>query len=124
MTPSQSLKPFASAACAAGLILAAGQAQAHARLLSSTPAADTTVVPPQKLALHFSEKLEPKFSAVELMKADGAKIEIKSSVLSDDPKTIEGDLAAPLQHGSYMVMWHAVSADGHRTQGDYNFTVR
>ncbi len=30
--------------------------------------------------------------------------------------------AAPLPPGTYKVTWHALSTDGHRTQGSYEFT--
>jgi methionine-rich copper-binding protein CopC len=32
--------------------------------------------------------------------------------------------ASPLKPGVYSVKWHAVTADTHRTQGAFTFTVR
>jgi len=121
--------PWTVAAALAGagagaVAAAAGAAQAHAHLLSATPAADSTVGSPEAITLHFSEKLEPQFSGVELMKANGPAMEIRSSVADSDSSTITGALKGPLAPGGYMVMWHAVSADGRRTSGDYEFTVR
>jgi methionine-rich copper-binding protein CopC len=119
-----SVRPLLAIAAAAGLLAAASGAQAHAHLVSATPAANAAVAAPTSLSLTFSEKLEPKFSGVELMKADGKPVALKSSVAAKDHKTITGALAAPLLPGSYMVMWHVVSADGHRMNGDFSFTVR
>lgn len=117
-------RPVLALAAAAALLAAASGAQAHAHLVSATPAADADVAAPKSLRLTFSEKLEPKFSSVDLMKADGKPVAVKPSVAAKDRKTITAALVAPLAPGSYMVMWHVVSADGHRMKGDYSFTVR
>lgn len=109
---------------AASLALIGTGAQAHAHLLKSSPAADATVAAPAALELSFSEKLEPKFSAVELMTAKGDGIEVTSAVDAKDGKSIKAAPKAPLKPGAYMVMWRVVSADGHKMKGDYNFTVK
>ena len=111
-----------AAACGAALLLAGGQALAHAKLLDASPAADATVAAPTQIVLHFSEKLEPKFSGFEVA-AGGAQAAVKTS-LGKDRKTIIGVASKPLAAGAYQVNWHAVSADGHRMQGSYAFTVR
>ncbi|MEO6338754.1 MAG: copper homeostasis periplasmic binding protein CopC [Caulobacteraceae bacterium] len=118
MTPS--FKPIAALGLACVLLLTATQASAHAHLVTSTPAKDASVAAPKQLALSFSEKLEPKFSGIELMKADGAKVVVTSTVAG---KAMSATPKAPLAPGSYMVMWHVVSTDGHRMKGDYAFTV-
>ncbi|MBT9470788.1 MAG: copper homeostasis periplasmic binding protein CopC [Phenylobacterium sp.] len=122
MNPRVSLRSIAALSAAAGLLVAT-QAEAHAHLVNATPAANATVAAPKTITLHFSEKLEPKFSGVELMKADGSKVAIASSVPAKDRKAIKGAVAGKLSPGSYMVMWHVVSADGHRMKGDFSFTV-
>lgn len=113
-----------TALLAAAALLMASQAQAHAHLLKASPAADAKVAAPTTIQLQFSEKLEPKFSAVELMKASGAAIAVDSAVSKTDPKAIGATVKTPLAPGAYMVMWHVVSADGHKMKGDYAFTVR
>jgi methionine-rich copper-binding protein CopC len=102
----------------------ASQVQAHAHLLSSDPAAGSTVAAPKAIVLHLSERLEPKFSGLELAKADGAAIKAAVRVPEADRKTIKAEPAQPLTAGAYKVSWHAVSADGHRTQGAFTFKVR
>lgn len=119
-----SARPFLALAAAAALLAAATGAQAHAHLVKATPAANAVVATPKNLCLTFSEKLEPKFSGLDLMKADGQPVAVKSSVAAKDRKTITATLAAPLAPGGYMVMWHVVSADGHRMKGDFSFIVR
>lgn len=111
----------AGAAVAATALMFASGAQAHAHLVKANPAENATVTAPQVIHLEFSEKLEPKFSAVALMKADGAAVPLTSKA---DGKTIDGALTTPLARGGYMVMWRVLSADGHKMKGQYNFTVR
>ena len=105
-------------------LLLAGGAEAHARLVSADPGANAAVAAPEKLTLHFSEKLEPKYSGLSVMKADGSAVSVTTTVSTTDRTIMEGAPTAHLSPGGYMVMWHAVSADGHKTQGEYNFTAR
>ena len=110
-----------SAALAAPLLLIAPPADAHAKLLKTSPAENASVASPSAVSLEFSEKLEGKLSGADLMKADGAMIAV-SSVVSG--KSITATPAAALAPGAYMVMWHAVSTDGHQVKGQYDFTVK
>ena len=110
-----------AALLAAPALLFASGAQAHAHLLKANPGENAAVPAPKAIHLEFSEKLEAKFSAVELMKADGASVAVTSKAAGN---AIDGALEAPLAPGGYMVMWHVVSTDGHKMKGQYNFTVR
>ena len=109
---------------AATLALTAVPALAHPKLAVATPAANAVTTAPKTISLRLTEKLEPKFSGVEVMKADGTAVPVVSMVGGKDGKTIEARMKGKLAPGKYMVMWHAVAADGHRVKGDYNFTVR
>lgn len=108
---------------AGGLMLAASQAAAHAKLVSANPAPDATVAAPRAISLKFSEKLEPKFSGFEIAKASGGSVPVKTTIAKGGT-VIDGALTAPLTPGAYTVRWHAVTADAHRMNGVYNFTVR
>jgi methionine-rich copper-binding protein CopC len=118
------LRTLSSLAAAAAITLVASQAQAHAHLVKASPAADATVGAPTALQLQFSEKLEPKFSGVDLMTLKGEAVAVSSTVDGKDGKSLAATPKAPLKPGAYMVMWHVVSADGHKMKGDYNFTVK
>ena len=109
------------AAATGALLLSASAAQAHARLLKASPAQNAAIASAKNLHLEFSEKLEPKFSGVQLMKADGTAVPVNSQAKG---KIIDATLPPALAAGGYMVMWHVVSADGHKMQGQYNFTVK
>ena len=110
---------------ALGLLLAAFQAQAHARLVSATPSPNSVGGAPRQVTLHFSEAVVPQFSGFDLMKAGGGAASVKTAVPPNDRKTVVGVVSGPLAPGTYRVMWHAAAADdGHRTKGDFTFTVR
>ncbi len=116
--------PLVVALTAAGLMLAGAPAQAHARLVNADPADHAVVAAPKRLTLHFSEKLEPKFSGFMLMKADGSAVAMTIAAPGPDRTVMEGAPAGTLAPGGYKVAWHAVAADGHKTQGLLDFTVR
>ncbi|WP_213993956.1 CopC domain-containing protein YobA [Sodalis sp. dw_96] len=102
------------------------QAQAHAHLKSQYPAAgaDMTAAP-QALTLNFSEGIEPGFSGLSLIGPDNAVIPTgKIKTDPANPAQIIVPIEKPLTAGSYQVQWHAVSVDGHKTQGDYRFNVK
>jgi methionine-rich copper-binding protein CopC len=103
------------------VLAGATAALAHAHVVSSTPAANASGPAPKTLHLEFSEGLEAKFSGVELMKASGPVVAADSKVSG---KAIDATPKAPLAPGEYMVMWHALSSDGHKSNGSYNFTVK
>ncbi|MFI8415667.1 CopC domain-containing protein YobA [Serratia sp. NPDC078593] len=106
--------------------LSSQQALAHAHLKMQTPAADTIVSPaPQALTLSFSEGIEPNFSGVKITGPENSviktgKLQIDAANNTQINVPIEGQLAA----GKYQVSWHVVSVDGHKTKGNYTFTVK
>lgn len=105
--------------------LSSQHALAHAHLKLEQPAADATISPaPKMLTLTFSEGIEPNFSAIKITGPDNATV--KTGKLKLDPSNntqvnlpIEGALGA----GKYTVSWQVVSVDGHKTKGQYSFTV-
>lgn len=113
--------PFVVVAAAAAL--AAGPAAAHARLVSATPAPDSTVVAARTITLTFSERMAPAFSGFDVVDAAGEKVSLRTSVAGDG-KTLTGALARPLAAGAYRVDWRIASSDGHRMTGSYTFAVR
>ena len=87
-----SARPLLALAAAAALLAAATGAQAHAHLVKATPAANAVVAAPKNLCLTFSEKLEPKFSGVDLMTADGKPVALKAPVAAKDQITRPSEL--------------------------------
>ena len=119
----RAFNPVPYVALAAAVVLAAGPAAAHARLVSATPAPNATVGATRTLTLTFSERSVPAFSGFDVVNAAGDKVAIRTSV-GEDGKTLTGTLARPLAAGAYRVDWRIASSDGHRMTGSYTFSVR
>ena len=113
-----------SAATFAALLFSAGQALAHAELVTSSPAANATVTSPNSISLTFSETLVSKFSGFELTMVDhGMKMDVKTSV-SADGMNLNGTIKGPLMKGAYKIVWRAATKDGHRMTGEVPFKVQ
>jgi methionine-rich copper-binding protein CopC len=98
---------------------------AHALLDHATPGVGTTVQgSPGELTLHFTEHLVAAFSGASLATEGGEAIPTgKAAIESSDPATLHVPIGRKLKPGTYIVHWHAVSVDTHRTSGTYKFTV-
>ncbi len=108
------------AAAVAAMILA-GSAVGHARLRSTTPAADAELhVAPKTLILTFSEEAR---LAVLTLSVGGKEIPVK--VDRNAPAAAEVTVALPpLAPGKYLVQWSALSpGDGHVTKGAFSFAI-
>lgn len=118
------LSPILAALGGAVALAMAGPVFAHARLVSSTPAANATVrAAPRTITLTFNERVVPAFSKVELtMPAHGMKIPVTTAV-SRDGKRIVATVGSRLMKGSYRIAWTAAGPDGHKMQGTLAFKV-
>lgn len=115
---------------AAALLALPGMANAHTKLVSSTPAANSAVAKPTKLTLTFSEVFLAPMSGVELTMtgmpgmADHAPMPIKGFKTAAEGKTMTVTLPRALPAGSYDLKWHVVGADQHKMEGAYSFSVK
>ncbi|ENZ3963879.1 CopC domain-containing protein YobA [Klebsiella aerogenes] len=115
-----------SAAVFLSAMLTTASAFAHAHLQQQIPAADSTVsVSPQALTLTFSEGVELSFSGVTLSGPQNKPVATGKLARSDGNKAqLTLPLNVPLAAGEYTVEWHVVSVDGHKTKGQYHFSVK
>lgn len=109
----------------AGLLTATG-ALAHAHLQQQIPAAGAQLAAsPQTLTLSFSEGIEPAFSGVSVTGPQQHAVTIgKLTRSADNPTQVTVPVAETLRPGEYTVAWHVVSVDGHKTKGQYTFSVK
>ncbi|WP_298428305.1 copper homeostasis periplasmic binding protein CopC [Rhodoblastus sp.] len=116
---------FPRMALAAALFVLASPVWAHAFLDHAVPSVGGAVSgSPGELTLTFSEGVVPAFSGVALTSAAGASIPTgKARVDPATPATLHVPLGGKLAPGTYVVNWHVVSDDTHRTSGSYKFTV-
>jgi methionine-rich copper-binding protein CopC len=97
----------------------------HNHLTKSVPEADGQLAEsPKEVRLWFSEKVDPKFSSVTLMKADSSKVDVSKVQPTDDAKSILVNLTAPLPSGKYLVRWRTAGDDGHAVRGTFSFSVK
>ena len=110
----------------------AGSAQAHTKLVSSSPAANATVAKPGRLVLTFNERVIANFTGATLSMtsmpgmASHQPMAVTgfTSAMSVDGKTLTLTLRRALSPGTYQLSWHAAGADTHRMTGTLSFTVR
>jgi methionine-rich copper-binding protein CopC len=114
------MKPLTAIAALATVFAASG-AWAHAHVVKSEPAANATVAAPKTIHIDFSEGLEAKFSGASLAKATGGDVAASAKAAG---KAIDLTPKAPLAAGGYKVTWHALSTDGHKSEGSFSFTVK
>lgn len=106
------------------LIASESPALAHAALLQSDPAPNSTVAAPKVIKVTFSEKVVPAFSGFKLAMDDGMTVDVTTK-LSSDGKTMTATPKGSFMAGKYKLSWHAASVDdGHRTEGSFTFKVK
>jgi copper transport protein len=110
---------------AAALALNPGDAAAHALLLSSKPAAGTTVgTSPTTIELTFGETPDPKLSSAKVLDASGSNHATgPAAPAPGKPLTLDVPVGT-LADGVYTVSWRTVSSvDGHVAAGSFAFGV-
>jgi len=123
------MRMIKTTAVAIGLLMST-LAQAHPKLLSSTPAEGADGASPGKIELHFSESLMTQFSGAKLVMTEmpgmaHSPMPMKAKVSGgSDTKTMVITPLSPLPAGSYKVEWRAVSSDTHPITGNVTFKVK
>ena len=106
------------------LMASAFPVNAHSTLVSSNPAAESTVVDfPMEVTLTFNEEL------LKVGQENPNKVEVfdESGVLVSGASVLSGaSIAAPVGingNGAYTVKYRVVSKDGHVVEDEYQFNV-
>ena len=105
------------------LLLAVGTAaaQAHAMLDHASPLVGSTVATaPHEVSLSFSQGIDQASSGVEVSSDAGARVDQGKPQIGG--RTMRVALK-PLSPGTYRVHWYAVSADSHKSEGNFVFHV-
>ena len=110
----------------------AGAAQAHTKLVGSTPTANATVAKQTTITLMFNEKVVPAFSGADVVMTgmpgmanhQPMKITGLKPSWSADGKTLTLTAGRAFPVGTYQVTWHATGADTHRMQGSFTFSAK
>ncbi|MGH9222526.1 MAG: copper resistance CopC/CopD family protein [Acidimicrobiales bacterium] len=103
-------------------VLWAPRASAHAILLRTEPAPQTTAkTAPDTVRLHFSEPVEVTFGAVRVFDVNGTRIDSGTIRRTDGNREVV--VPVDLKDGTYTVTWRVTSADGHPVRGGFGFFV-
>ena len=113
----------AAATLALGLLAGAAPAQAHDALVSTSPASGETVsTNPGEVSVTLTQAPNtglPGSNIIQVTAPDG-------HVVSSGDLRVEGatlSVDADIDHeGEHVVLWRAVSADGHPIEGTFSFT--
>jgi methionine-rich copper-binding protein CopC len=103
------------------LLLATGEATAHAVLDHAEPRVGNTVATaPREVTLWFTQKLEPAFSTITVTNAAGQRVDTGKTRVSGSQMSVS---LRPGGLGTYRVMWRVLSVDTHTTDGSFSFKV-
>ena len=106
-------------------LLFPAHAAAHANLASSDPAANSELeTAPGRVIIWFTEPIEPGFSEIRVLDADGKRVDEGDSVVDDLNPLVMSVGLSDVPDGTYTVAWKNVSTvDGHRVRGSFLFAV-
>ena len=103
------------------LLLAVGEASAHAMLDHAEPRVGNKVATaPREVTLWFSQKLEPAFSTITVTDSTGKRVDTGKTRVSGSQMSIS---LRPGGSGTYRVQWRVLSTDTHTTDGSFTFQV-
>src|SRR3954452_2208304 len=77
--------------------------------------------PPEQVELTFAERLSQVGSRVQVTGPDGVLVSTGDPRV--DGTTVTQALSAAMPAGTYTVVWHTASADGHPVSGQYTFRL-
>lgn len=99
--------------------LTAGLAHAHAVLVASEPADGAMLAaPPARLTLTFNEPVTPL--VLRLIGPDGAE---QGIAVKPAGATLDVSPSGEIRHGTHLLSWRVVSADGHPVSGTIVFSL-
>ncbi len=98
---------------------------AHAFPDHSDPRVGSTVSgPPSQVRIWFDSDLEPAFSSLMVHNMDGKMVDKRDVRVDPSDSKLLVVSVPPLPPGAYLVIWNVVARDGHRTQGQFTFTIK
>ncbi len=103
------------------LLLATGEASAHALLDHAEPRVGNAVATaPREVTLWFTQKLEPAFSSITVTNSAGQRVDAGKTRVSGNQMSVSLRSGGA---GTYRVNWRVLSVDTHRTDGSFTFRV-
>ena len=108
-----------------GFGLGISGAAAHSRLVKSDPSARAVLdTAPKELKLWFNEGIEPAFTKIWIVPAQGPQIPLTSEGDKSDPRLLIVALPDNLPAGPVDIEYHVLSVDSHPVNGRLTFTIK
>ena len=97
---------------------------AHATLVASFPAKGAVLTgSPADIHLTFNERVEARYCRIKLVSDAGKNFDAdRPAPAKANPNEIVASVPV-LRPGTYRAHWTAVGGDGHKTHGDFSFTI-
>lgn len=96
----------------------------HAFPRQAEPRVGATVAAPSMVRIWFDGDLEPVFSKLTVQDLRGRQVDKGDGRVDPSDAALLEVTLPPLPAGTYHVFWSAFARDGHRTEGDYTFSVK
>jgi methionine-rich copper-binding protein CopC len=80
-------------------------------------------IAPTQVRIWFDGELEPAFSRLTVTGRDGKAVDLGDGRVDPQGRRLLRVTLPVLSPGTYRVRWSVVAVDGHRTEGDYSFTL-
>ncbi|MGG0300000.1 copper resistance protein CopC [Bacillus albus] len=96
---------------------------AHTSVVGTTPKeGEVLTVQPEQIILEFSEPVTVNVVNIELLDSSARRVQVSKVEILDSPTKIKVKIPN-LNNGTYTVRWSMISADGHRSEGGYPFSI-
>jgi copper resistance protein C len=107
------------------LLVFPGGSYGHAFPDHSIPrVGETNSAPPVGAYIWFDGDIEPAFSKMTVQDMSGKQVDQGNSRVDPSNSVLLEVGLPPLPAGTYRVIWNVVARDGHRTTGDFRFTIK
>jgi copper transport protein len=110
---------------ASSFAFAPERVSAHANLARSDPSSGSVLTQaPDRVAIWFTEPLEPEFSEIRVLDVQGERVDNGGSTVDLNDPTAMSVALPPIAPGTYTVAWRNLSSvDGHAVRGSFVFSV-
>jgi methionine-rich copper-binding protein CopC len=108
---------------AVSVVTGVSAAHGHADVVSTSPVDNTQVASPAQISVTFTEELVLEYSYISLFDGADNPVPQEPATVDASGKVMLSAIPQALAAGMYRVTWHALSVDGHETDGVFFFEV-
>ena len=99
-------------------------AEAHAFLDHAEPGVGSAnSASPSVVKIWFTGHLKTGLSTIQVLNAQGQEVDKHDVKIDSDDPSLMFVSVPKIAHGTYKVLWTAISIDTHTTHGSFTFTV-